>query len=248
MAIAKKVAAKKLPAKKSKPVPAKKAAGKAPAVPRQDPGKVKAEPAPVKPKRVRPKTKTVAEGRKSRAVIGGLKAGQPTKYDPALCEAVTSFCMLGATENQIADFLGVSVQTLYDWRARHPEFLEALRAGKEQADARVARALYQRAIGYSHPEDDIRTLGIGGGVSEIVITPTIKHYPPEVGAMTMWLKNRRPDLWRDKVEVELDDVSGFSPEEIAERNERMAKLRAEGFWVKQKIEMEARALRLENAK
>ena len=87
--------------------------------------------------------------------------------------------------------------TLNLWKQEHPEFSESLKGGKATADAEVAEKLFRRATGYEHPEDDIRAVN-----GEIVITPTIKHYPPDTTAAIFWLKNRQPQRWRDKVEME----------------------------------------------
>jgi hypothetical protein len=63
--------------------------------------------------------------------------------------------------------------------------------------------LYKRACGYEHPEDDIKNY-----MGEIIITPTIKHYPPDATSGIFWLKNRRPKEWRDKQEVDLSNSDG----------------------------------------
>jgi len=67
----------------------------------------------------------------------------------------------------------------------------------------VARSLYQRAIGYSHEDVDIRVVD-----KEIVKTKIVKHYPPDVTAASLWLRNRRPDLWRDKQDIEVSGKGG----------------------------------------
>lgn len=121
--------------------------------------------------------------------------GRPTDYRPEYDEQAYNYCLLGATDKQLAAFFDVSEQTINAWKHKHPSFLESLKRGKEFADAKVAHALYSRAIGYSHDEDDIR---VADGA--IVITPTIKHYPPDPTSMIFWLKNRQPKLWRDKPE------------------------------------------------
>jgi transposase-like protein len=138
--------------------------------------------------------------RKRGAVKGG---GRPTKYRAEFAEQAYKLCLLGATDLKLADFFGVTEQTLHNWRKNHQRFLESITRGKEIADAEIAEALFHRAKGYSHPEDDIRTLaGPNGAGAEIVITPTVKHYPPDTSAASLWLRNRQPKLWRDKQEVE----------------------------------------------
>lgn len=99
-------------------------------------------------------------------------------------------CQLGATVPDLAQAFGVAQSTVKLWGAQHPEFSDALRAGREPADEKVERALFERAVGYAHEEDDIRVVD-----NQIVVTPTIKHYPPDTKAALAWLYNRRGDRW-----------------------------------------------------
>jgi hypothetical protein len=110
---------------------------------------------------------------------------------------------LGVTDKEMADIFGVSEVTFNAWKKEHPEFLKSIKEGKEYADANVASRLYQRALGYSHPEDKIFNDN-----GEPLIVPTIKHYPPDSVAAIFWLKNRRKDQWRDKQEHELTGKDG----------------------------------------
>ena len=87
----------------------------------------------------------------------------------------------------------VAESTLNLWKLEHPTFSESLRRGKGLADADVAHSLYNRAMGYEHDADDIKVVE-----GSIVITPTIKRYPPDATSAIFWLKNRQPELWRDK--------------------------------------------------
>lgn len=124
---------------------------------------------------------------------------RPTKYKKEYAKQAEKLCLLGATDRQLADFFEVSESTLNLWKLQHSEFSESLKIGKDQPDDNVERSLYHRALGYSHDHDDIRVVE-----GQIVITPTIKHYPPDVTACIFWLKNRRPDKWRANVEGEAD--------------------------------------------
>lgn len=124
--------------------------------------------------------------------------GRPSSFKPEYCEEALKLCKLGATDKELADFFGVSEATLNTWKNQFPEFLESLKAGKEIADAQVAEKLFQRAMGYSHPDSHICTIQ-----NQVVITPIVKHYPPDTTAAIFWLKNRRSDLWRDKTEREV---------------------------------------------
>jgi len=126
------------------------------------------------------------------------KPGRPTKYKPEFAEQAYGMCLLkGMTDEELANYFGVATSSIYEWKKEHPDFSEAIKKGKEIADVSVATALRDRALGYSHPEDKI-FLHEG----EPVIVPTTKHYPPDTAAAFIWLKNRHPERWRDKVEVE----------------------------------------------
>jgi hypothetical protein len=134
--------------------------------------------------------------------------GRPTDYREEYAAQAEKLCKLGATDKELADFFGVTETTVNNWKQAHPEFLESLKKGKTLADAEVASKLFHRATGYEHPEDDIRTVTVPGGGSEIVITPTTKHYPPDTAAGIFWLKNRQREKWRDKVEAEIGGAGG----------------------------------------
>jgi len=125
---------------------------------------------------------------------------RPTKYKSEYAKQAEKLCILGATDADLADFFEVSVSTINLWKIEHKEFSESLKLGKEPADNRVKNALYHRALGYSHPEDDIKSVN-----GEIVVTPTVKHYPPDTTACIFWLKNRLPDEFRANPEPGDDD-------------------------------------------
>ncbi len=129
--------------------------------------------------------------------------GRPSDYRPEYAEQARKLCLLGATDGELADFFGVSEQTVNAWKIAKPMFLESMRAGKEIADADVAEKLLNRAMGYSHAEDDIRVVN---GV--IVITPTVKHYPPDTPAAIHWLNNRQRTKWRSKIDSEVSGPNG----------------------------------------
>lgn len=126
---------------------------------------------------------------------------RPSRYKAEFAEQAEKLCRLGATDKELAEFFGVTEKTINNWKGAHPEFLQSLKAGKQMADAEVADKLFQRAIGYSHPDTHISNYqGL------ITVTPITKHYPPDPTSMIFWLKNRRPDLWRDKPEPDDGDA------------------------------------------
>lgn len=69
--------------------------------------------------------------------------GRPTKYKEEYAEQARKLCLLGATDDKLADFFEVAVSTINNWKIDHPEFLESIRAGKHIADMEVADSAYK---------------------------------------------------------------------------------------------------------
>lgn len=138
------------------------------------------------------------------------KGGRPSKFDTLDLRKVKTLAERGWTDAEMAAFFDVHVDTWHEWKKAHPEFSDSLKNWKAEADAKVERSLYERAIGYEHPEDKIFN---HEGVPLVV--PTVKHYPPDTTAAIFWLKNRQPGEWRDKVDHEHSGPNG-GPIEIAE--------------------------------
>lgn len=103
----------------------------------------------------------------------------------------------GLTDEQIAEKIGCGVRTLYDWKNRFPQISQALKKGKEIVDIQVENALLKRALGYDYKEQRIEKSDKDG----TKIVQTIRHVPADTTAQIFWLKNRRPDKWRDKPEM-----------------------------------------------
>lgn len=132
-----------------------------------------------------------------------MPAGRPSSFKPEYAKQAAKLCRLGAIDAEIADFFGVSEQTLNAWKKAHPEFLDALKEGKQLADAEIADKLFRRAQGYTHKA--VKIFNDGG---KPMVVDYVEHYPPDTTACIFWLKNRRPDLWRDKQHQEITGKDG----------------------------------------
>lgn len=131
------------------------------------------------------------------------KAGRPSKYKPAYAKQARKLCLLGATDDDLADFFGVTDTTIDTWKKKHPEFLASLKEAKKEANAKVVKSLFQRACGYEH--EAVHFSAYEGDVTE---TPYIKHYPPDTTACIFWLKNRDRENWRDRQQHEHTGADG----------------------------------------
>lgn len=111
----------------------------------------------------------------------------------------------GLIDKQIAHNMGIAEQTLNDWKKKFPSLSESLKRGKEITDRKVENALLKRALGYSYEEvtkelcENAET-----GKAELKVTKVVtKQMAPDTTAGIFWLKNRKPQEWRDKQEVDL---------------------------------------------
>jgi len=123
---------------------------------------------------------------------------RPTKYKPEYNEQAYNYCLLGATDKELASFFDVTESTITNWKREHPKFLVSLKQGKAIADAKVANSLYKSALG-GHYITKEKSLLVDGAVQIVKLSEQV---PPNSTSQIFWLKNRQPDKWRDKVDID----------------------------------------------
>lgn len=106
----------------------------------------------------------------------------------------------GLTDELICKKIGIGARTFYEWMERFPQMAQAIKKGKAPVDIQVENALLKRALGYEYEETITEVEELAGGHQKKHIRKVLKHCPPDTTAQIFWLKNRRPDRWRDKVE------------------------------------------------
>lgn len=106
----------------------------------------------------------------------------------------------GLTDELVAKKIGINPATLYKWIDKHGEIGEALKRGKAPVDFEVENALLKRAKGYDYEE--VITEVYGDGKKHV--KKIKRHVPPDVGAIAFWLKNRKPERWRDRPQEQQD--------------------------------------------
>lgn len=131
------------------------------------------------------------------------KIGRPRGYQDSYCDQAYRLCLLGYTDEELAKFFSVARSTLSAWKLDYPEFSDSIKNGREDADSRVAKSMFERAIGYSHPEEKV-FLDKG----EIIVHKTVKHYPPDTQAGIFLLTNRQRSRFKDKKDLEHTGESG----------------------------------------
>jgi hypothetical protein len=138
--------------------------------------------------------------------------GRPSVYQPEFCTTVLTSEAIrdgGATDQVIADHIGVDRASIRRWRDEHPEFADACAQAKDAADDVVEASLFQRAKGYEH-----EAVKIGFHEGRPVYADYTERYAPDTGAAMNWLKNRRPDRWRERVEHTGADGKDLQPQTI----------------------------------
>jgi len=133
------------------------------------------------------------------------KVGRKEKYNkyshPKIIQYLAS---QGKTNEEICDIIGITSRTLYDWYKKYPELSQSRKHGADQIDDKVEESLYKMTQGYDTTETH-KEVSIGEDNKPIPgqtkVKEVKKHIAPSFPATSLWLRNRRPDKWRDKTET-----------------------------------------------
>lgn len=109
----------------------------------------------------------------------------------------------GLSNDQIANNMGITHSTFYEWQLKHTDISEAIKKGKEVTDFEVENAMYKAAMGYEFEEVKTYIEETDAGRKKR-IERTVKHIAPNVTAQIFWMKNRKPDTWRDRTEQHIN--------------------------------------------
>lgn len=141
------------------------------------------------------------------ALVTKRPRGRPRddRYEPKYVAVAAVLTLLGYSKGQLIEHFGTCKKSFYNWLARYPELAEAVKKNGAIADAEVAAALRQRALGMTVREEkafvDPRT-------GEVRKTTLLKEIPPSEVAAMMWLSNRQPDYWRHRSAIDLKNSDG----------------------------------------
>lgn len=141
-------------------------------------------------------------------MAGGRKSKYHSHVEPKLL-LVEAWARDGLTQDEIARKLGVAMSSFSDYKLKFPEFTEALKRGQEVVDVEVENALFKRALGYRYDEvtrEPGTVMDEETGEEKRVMVETkrvTKEVQPDVTAQIFWLKNRKPEVWRDRQQLDL---------------------------------------------
>ncbi len=166
--------------------------------------------------------------RQIRHIQNQIHAGvEPTYRKDTHPALALSYCLLGCTDEKLAEALKITTETLHRWRETDDEFDYAIKEGREIANANVAKSLYHRACGYNQEEKEYRAEYVkdadgnivldedGNKIREIVLHKVVKkHMPADVASAKFFLWNRTKTLpkaeqWNDRQDIDI--TTGDAP-------------------------------------
>lgn len=135
--------------------------------------------------------------------------GKPTGYDATShVPWGASLARRGCTSGEIAEAFGITERTLYRWQKAHPELCHALKESRSKADEAVVESLYAKACGKAKRVTKKKRDVLDSDGRKVTLTEVIEEtLPPDTTAMIYWLKNRQPELWRDRPKQDDTDTA-----------------------------------------
>lgn len=119
---------------------------------------------------------------------------------------VKSMVRKGWTNDEIADYIGITQSTFYEWQKKHPEFSEVLKEPKEYCVAKVENAVFARATGIEQTIHEKETVTVEKDGKKTVTTTEkdgVCYYPPDTRAAIFYLTNRAGKDWKQKQQTEI---------------------------------------------
>jgi hypothetical protein len=148
-----------------------------------------------------------------------MPAGRPTAYKAENAGIARDCCIAGATNAALAERFAVSRTTIDNWIATIADFRDAVAGGREIADEAIVSALYARARGMERKAT--RVFCPNG---QPVTVEYVEQVLPDVRACIFWLRNRRPQEWRESRPAVVEAAEGMTWEEFDEIGRRTARV------------------------
>lgn len=158
--------------------------------------------------------KTAIKQKKDRTGIGGRKPLWETMDMPSKLDAVKGWALQGSTDEEMYTMLDISKDTFYKWKNEFPEFSESIKKGKLISNGEILNSAFKQSVGFEYVEEQVFKLksyelmddGTGQKklmqIEKLETVPVIRISPPNPTMSIFMLKNRLPEDYKDKQEVE----------------------------------------------
>lgn len=143
-----------------------------------------------------------------------MPGGRPSGLTPQVATKIVELADKGKTLYEIADIIGVTSRTISRWQDENPELYQAIKEARQNADSVVEAALFHRAQGLSLPETKVF---YDSKTGQIIKEEIRKYIPPDTAAAFIWLKNRRPKEWRDRLDINSQELTPEAKENILDQ-------------------------------
>lgn len=141
--------------------------------------------------------------KKKKKILPKRKAGQPSKISTIDLGLLERLAKQGLTDVQMAKVLGITEQTLNNYKKKDKKFFESLKKGKLVPNEEVKQSLFKRANGFSYTETTYEHIRIGKAKSPAIkVKEIVKLVVPDVLAQIFWLTNRDKDEWKHRQQLE----------------------------------------------
>lgn len=124
------------------------------------------------------------------------------KIDQKTIQKIVKLYSTGMTDEQVSLAVDICRKTLHNWKVNNPDLLHSIKEAKDVVNDLVEVSLFNRAVGYTYESEKLFLTRDG----RVVRAPTLVHVPPDVTSQIFWLKNRRPERWRDVQRTEIVNV------------------------------------------
>ena len=157
--------------------------------------------------------------------------GRPRKeFHESYITLARELMSAGFTRERLALELGIGDDLLKEWEQRFPDFAGAIRAGAIIADSAMEMSTYKRGQGYEMTEVHVEeVMDEANQTVRKVKREITRHVPGDPRCQMFWLRNRRPDKWRESSEAGQTVglfVANMTPDQKATR-ERIAAMKKE---------------------
>lgn len=147
------------------------------------------------------------------------------KYGKRILEKAKKALKKGLNDSELALAIGVRKSTISEWKQKHPEFANLCTLIRDRSVENVVNALYQRSMGMDTQETHtvIKKDKTGKKIQEV--KKVKKHLAPDVQAISLYLRNKDPENWRDRRE---DLIAMVSKEDLRKSSEEIDRLLSVG--------------------
>lgn len=137
---------------------------------------------------------------------GKHPGGAPTRYNKTYLPIIANLAAgKGYTNEQLAKLLGVSERTVYNWQDKYPEFLQAIKSGKEGPIDRLENALYRSAEGYDTWEEEEYYEVDDNGKRHLASVKRKKRHIPSNATSNIFALCNMTKKWKRKQEITVEE-------------------------------------------